>query len=166
MWNSGLGIRPESSAYEIAAFAVICTMKRIFYLLLFTSCFSNTLGAQDFAKFFAFGPANPFIGTSFVSSHELKDSTGFLILGDKYYSNHRRAFVIKTDTTLNEVWTTVLNFQNAQLPYDNINFLDIGELLNGNIYVYGVAGPGATAPHYVVFILDPAGQVLNHIALH
>jgi hypothetical protein len=140
-------------------------MKRIFHLLIFSTVFSGALKAQDFSKFFVLGPANPFAGTSFISSHELKDSTGFLILGDKYTS-YRTGFVIKTDTNLNEVWTTVLNFQNAQFPYDNISFLDIGELLNGNIYVYGAAGPGATAPHYVLFVLDAAGQVINHTALY
>lgn len=141
-------------------------MKSVFNLLIFfSSVFSGALNGQDFSKFFTFGPANPFAGTSFISSHELKDSTGFLILGDRY-TTHRNGFVIKTDAALNEIWTTSLNFQNAQFPYDNIGFYDIGELLNGNIYVYGVAGPGGTAPHYVLFILDTAGQIINHTALH
>lgn len=136
----------------------------LFTLLLVSG--TAALNAQDFAKFFVFGPTNPFAGTSFISSHELSDSSGFVLLGDRYNANNRNGFVIKTDSALNEVWTTALNFQNAQLPYDNINFYDIGELMNGNIYVYGVAGPGGTSPHYVLFVLSPAGQILDHVALH
>lgn len=141
-------------------------MKPVFYLLIcLSSVFTQTLNGQDFSRFFVFGPSNPFAGTSFITSHELHDSTGFLILGDKY-TTHRNGFVIKTDNNLNEIWTTTLNFQNAQFPYDNIGFYDIGELLNGNIYVYGVAGPGGTSPHAVLFILDTAGNVINYTALH
>lgn len=125
-----------------------------------------TAQGQDFAKFFVFGPANPFANTTFISSHELSDSSGFLILGDRYNVNNRNGFVIKTDSALNEVWTTALGFQGAQPPYDQINFYDIGELMNGNIYVYGVAGPGGTSPHYVLFVLSPTGQLLNHVALY
>jgi hypothetical protein len=128
--------------------------------------FSLNAQCQDFAKFFVFGPANPFAGTTFISSHELSDSSGFVLLGDRLTSNYRNGFIIKTDPALNEVWTTSLNFQNAQAPYDSITFFDIGELMNGNIYAYGVAGPGGTSPHYVLFVLSPSGQVLNHIALH
>lgn len=136
-------------------------------LALFVSLFLTlTANSQDFAKFFVFGASNPFNGTTFISSHELGDSSGFLLLGDRYMTSHRNGFVIKTDSALNEVWTTALNFQNAQFPYNDIGFYDIGELMNGNIYVYGVAGPGGTSPHYVLFVLSPAGQILNHIAIH
>jgi len=142
-------------------------MKRIFSLLtVLAFTLPVSLPAQYFAKYFTFGPSNPFAGTSFLNSHELKDSSGFLILGDKYINTYRNGFVIKTDTALNEIWTTSLNFQNAQFPYENINFYDIGELLNGNIYVLGVAGPGGTSPHYVLFVLDTAGQIINYTALH
>lgn len=133
--------------------------------LLAAFLISFTAKSQDFAKFFTFGPTNPFGNTSFLSSHELSDSSGFLILGDRYNLG-RNGFVIKTDPQLNEVWTTSLTFANAAFPYDNISFYDIGELLNGNIYVLGTAGPGGTTPSYVLFVLNPGGQLINYTALH
>lgn len=121
--------------------------------------------SQPFAKFFNFGAGNPFANVSFINSHELRDSTGYLILADRYTS-YRSGVLIKTDTNLTETWSMVLNFQQSAPPFDNINFLDVGEFPNGNYFVLGMAGPGGTAPHYVLFVFDTSGQVINHVAVH
>jgi hypothetical protein len=125
-----------------------------------------TAHSQDFAKFFRFTVGNPFAGTTFISAHELHDSSGYVILGDRWMGTYRNSYIIRTDSNLNEIWTRTLNFQNAAVPYDNVSFSDVGELLNGNLYAFGVAGFGGTSPHYVLFILDPAGQILHHRAFY
>lgn len=125
-----------------------------------------TAHTQDFAKFFRFSTGNPFAGTTFISAHELHDSSGFVILGDRWMGTYRNSYLIRTDSNLTEVWTRVLNFQNAAYPYDNITFHDVGQLLNGNIYAFGTAGFGGNPPHYVLFILDAAGQILHHRAFY
>jgi len=139
---------------------------RILLTLIFSGLYLFiSAQTQHFSKFFSFGPSNPFGTASFVNCHELRDSSGFLILADQYTTT-RSVMLIRTDTNVTEIWSTALNFQSATPPFDNINFIDVGEFPNGNYFILGSAGPGGTSPRYVIFVFDTSGQVINHVALH
>lgn len=122
--------------------------------------------AQTFSKYFVFNPTSQMNASIFTNCHELRHQNGYLVTAEKYSSqNIRNTILIRTDNTMNETWSTMLSFNAAAVPFNNINFSDVGELLNGNYFLFGQAGvPGN--PYYVVFVLDTMGQVLHYTALH
>jgi hypothetical protein len=144
-------------------------MKNIFrhFLLALAFC-PALLTAQStpFAKFFTFPPNNPLATMTFITSHQLKNNNGFLILAERYNVNSRNSFLIRTDSLVHEMWSASLNFQQAAAPFDNINFQEAGELPNGNYYVSGMAGQAGSDPHYIIFVFDTLGQVVNYKSLH
>ncbi len=104
-------------------------------------------------------------GTTFTNCHELSNQGGYLLMAEKYSSaNVRNTVLIRTDTALQEIWSTMLNFNLAATPYTNINFSNVGELLNGNYYVYAQAGV-IGKPAYVIFVFDTNGNVIHHTAI-
>jgi hypothetical protein len=133
-----------------------------FFLLFFTANAQNS----QFSKFFSFGANNPMSNSIFTNCHQLKHQNGYLLTAERYNSqNVRNTVLIRTDTALHEVWSTMLNFNSATTPYDNISFSDVGELLNGNYFLFGQAGYIGT-PYYVVFVLDTNGNLINYTSLH
>jgi hypothetical protein len=133
-----------------------------FFLLFFTANAQNS----QFSKFFSFGANNPMSNSIFTNCHQLKHQNGYLLTAERYTSqNVRNTVLIRTDTALNEIWSSMLNFNSATAPYDNISFSDVGELLNGNYFLFGQAGYIGT-PYYVVFVLDTNGNLINYTSLH
>ncbi len=145
---------------------MISTQKSRFTLVIALLFVVFTANAQStFSKYFSFGVNNPMVGTTFTNCHELSNQSGYLLTAEKYSStNVRNTILIRTDTALQETWSTMLNFNNAAMPYDNINFSNVGELLNGNYYMFAETGvPGR--PAYVIFVFDTNGNVLDYTAL-
>lgn len=139
-------------------------MRIIHTICLFSALLiSYSCEAQYFAKIFSFGPSNPMANTNFNTCAALRDSSGYLILADRY-TTVRNAMLIKTDTALNEIWSTSINFQNSPPPYDNVMFYDIGEMLNGNYFALGLAA-STNHPSYVLFLFDTAGQVIKSVSI-
>ncbi len=104
-------------------------------------------------------------GTTFTNCHELSNQSGYLLMSEKYTSsNIRNTILIRTDTALQEIWSTMLNFNMAAVPYTNINFSNVGELLNGNYYVYAETGV-VGKPAYVIFVFDTSGNVIDYTAI-
>jgi hypothetical protein len=145
---------------------MISTQKSRFTLVFALFLVAFTAQAQTFSKYFSFGMNNPMIGTTFTNCHELSNQNGYLLTAEKYTSsNVRNTMLIRTDTALNELWTTMLNFDMAAAPFDNINFSNVGELLNGNYYVYAETGI-VTRPVYVIFVFDTSGNVIHYTAIN
>ena len=149
-------------------FTLMILKKTCFSLVFAFSLLFLATAAQNstFSKYFDFAPNSQMNTSTFTNCHELRHQNGYLITAEKYSSqNIRNTMLIRADTALIEVWSTMLNFNAAAAPFDNIYFTDLGELLNGNYFLFGQAG-FAGDPYYVVVTLDTTGNVLNYAALH
>jgi hypothetical protein len=109
---------------------------------------------------------------SFEVARALKNQSGYLLLANRY-TTERTNYIIKTDTALQSVWTRKINFPQGPVPFDNVFFYDIGELLSGNYYLMGEATDATQQiVWYSLFVLDTNGIVLfqntvretNHLA--
>lgn len=139
--------------------------KQLFFLLFCCTCIA--LRAQPgFARYFTFAASNSFGNTSFINCAELHNHTGYLLLASQYNTSYRNSAVIRTDTNGAEIWTSLIDFQQAQSPFNDINFSDIGELPNGNYYILGQTGNTSLGACYVIFVLDSNGHVAHYTALH
>lgn len=105
------------------------------------------------------------LGTTFTNCHELSNQNGYLLTAEKYTSaSIRNTILIRTDIALIETWSTMISFNQAAAPYNNINFSNVGELLNGNYYVFGETGLTGR-PTYVIFVFDTNGNVIDYTAI-
>ncbi|MEO5644883.1 MAG: T9SS type A sorting domain-containing protein [Bacteroidia bacterium] len=145
------------------------TTKNLHFNLAFAfSLLFLTGGAQSstFSKYFAFTLNSQMSTSTFTNCHELRHQNGYLLTAEKYTNqNIRNTMLIRTDTSLNELWTTMLNFRLAAAPFDNIQFSDVGELLNGNYYLFGQAAVVGD-PYYVIYVFDTTGTVIHYTAIH
>lgn len=146
---------------------MISTKKTHFTLVFaFFLLFLAGRAQSTFSKYFVFAANSQMNTSTFTNCHQLSHQNGYLLTAEIYTSqNIRNTMLIRTDTVLHETWSTMLDFSNAAQPFDNIFFTDVGELLNGNYFLFGEAAV-AGSPYYVVFILDTIGNVLHYTALH
>jgi hypothetical protein len=134
------------------------------FVFLFSLLAITSSHAQHFAKFFSFNSGNPYSNVAFSVACELKDSSGFLIIGNRSNPGARGGLIIKTDAAVNEIWTTLINFQGAPAPYNDAGLMDIMELPNGNYCVLGSAQLNSV-PYYLLFIVDTAGNVVHDVVI-
>lgn len=134
------------------------------FLLLLATLQQCRAQSQDFSRLFSFSGNNPLSNSTFVNCHQLNNQSGYLILAERL-TTARNPIVTHIDSAFHELWTTAINLEQTPAPFDNVNFLDIGELLNGNYFILGVTANNPS-PRYVIFLLDTGGQVIDHAVIY